>query len=207
MRDWPDDLLVLGWMDRAVLIDRDGVVNVDTHYPHDASRLEVVPEAIVGMSILVTLPVHIIVVSNQGGIAQGRFTVEQMSEFNKAIRSCIENEGAHIDAFYYCPHEEEKNLPEGIVPCNCSKPRPGMLLEAQQDFGFDLARSFMIGDRITDMKAGRAASCTTIKVVSANVGQDAGETGNVESEFIDYSVDKLDDAALVIRGIIANENN
>jgi histidinol-phosphate phosphatase family protein len=205
MRDWRSK--IRNRYDSAVLIDRDGVVNVDTHYPHDAKKLQMVPEAIVGMKILAKLPAHIIVISNQGGIAQARFTVKQMSEFNKAIRSCIENEGGHIDAFYYCPHEEEKNLPEGVAPCKCSKPRPGMLLEAADDFGFDLAKSFMIGDRITDMKAGRAASCTTIKVIPANIGQDAGETGSMESEFIDYSVGELDDAARVIQGIIANENS
>lgn len=205
MRDWRGR--IGDRYDIAVLIDRDGVVNVDTHYPHDARQLQVVPEAIVGMKILATLPVYIIVISNQGGIAQGRFAVEEMSEFNKAIRSCIENEGGHIDAFYFCPHEEEKNLPQGVAPCDCSKPRPGMLLEAQEDFGFDLTESFMIGDRISDMKAGRAVSCTTIKVVPANVGQDAGETGSVESEFIDHSVYRLDDAAIVIQGIMAIENN
>jgi D-glycero-D-manno-heptose 1,7-bisphosphate phosphatase len=203
MRDWPETVKHL--YDRAVLIDRDGVINVDTHYPHDPKELILVDEAFVGIRRLAFLPLHVIVVSNQGGIAQGRYTVEQMSEFNEAIRSGIQNEGGLINAFYYCPHEEEKNLPDGVEPCECSKPRPGMLLEAAKDFGFDLSKSFMIGDRLSDMKAGRAVKCTTIKVDSANIGQDAGDTvldASLVAPFIDFYAMALDDAADIIAGAL-----
>lgn len=196
MRGWID--LTVPKYDYAVLIDRDGVLNVDTHYPHDVNKLEMVPEVITGMAELSRLPANIIVVSNQGGIAQGRYTKEEMRDFNREIRMRIERAGGRIDAFYYCPHEEEKNLPEGVEPCQCSKPRPGMLLEAANDFGFDLSRSFMIGDRLSDAMAGKAAGATTIKVIPSNVGQDPQPPATKVSPFVDYYVPFFDVAAEII---------
>ena len=198
MRDWIDLNAILPGYDWAVLIDRDGVLNVDTHYPHDVAKLEMVPEALKGMAELAKLHANIIVVSNQGGIAQGRFTKHEMNAFNREIRERVEQAGGRIDAFYYCPHEEEKNLPEGVEPCQCSKPRPGMLLEAASDFGFDLSRSFMIGDRLSDAMAGKAVGATTIKVIPANIGQDSQPPATEVSPFVDYYVKFFDVAAEII---------
>ena len=77
--------------------------------------------------------------------------------------------GGRIDAFYYCPHLERKNLGPGEQPCPCSKPAPGMLLEAAADFGLDLSRSIFVGDKSSDVEAGIAAGCYTILVTSTRL--------------------------------------
>lgn len=174
MRDWPE--IVEPRYERAVFLDRDGTINVDTHYPHTIDELEFYPGSLEALRVLGDLPVHVLVVSNQAGIALGRFTREEMSRFNEELRYRIEQAGGRIDAFYFCPHDERKGLPPDEESCNCSKPGPGMLLEAARDFDVDLERSVMIGDKSSDIVAGKEAGCATILVRTGKAGQERGET-------------------------------
>lgn len=173
MRDWPPKPTVSH--KRAVFLDRDGTINVDTHYPYKIEELDFIPNAIEGLKLLAKLPVAIIVVSNQSGIALGMFSEKQMSEFNAHMRRQIESFGGRIDAFYYCPHLEPKDLPAGEIPCDCSKPSPGMLLEAARDLELDLSESFLIGDKASDISAGKSVGCTTILVQTGKAGREQGE--------------------------------
>jgi len=118
--------------------------------------------------------VSIIVASNQAGIALGIFSREQMSAFNAALRTQVERSGGRIDAFYFCPHLEPKNLKPGEKPCECSKPAPGMLREAEQDFGINLSMSFVIGDKSSDVTAGQAVGCVSILVETGKAGREDG---------------------------------
>lgn len=167
MRDWPPSIVPR--FQAAVLLDRDGTLNVDTHYPHRIEELRFLPGAIEGVVELSQLPVHIVVVSNQAGIALNMYSREAMSAFNTAMRREIERAGGRIDAFYFCPHLEPKDLPAGQVPCPCSKPAPGLLLEAAQDFRFDLRRSVFVGDKLSDMTAGRTAGTHTVLIGSSRL--------------------------------------
>lgn len=164
MREWPNR--VVPRFPVAVFMDRDGTINVDTHYPHRLEDLEFLPSALPALRALAELPVHIIVVSNQAGIALGKYTTEAMIAFNAELRREVAKACGRIDAFYYCPHLERKNLRLGEQPCACSKPAPGMLFEAAADFGVDLSRSIFVGDKSSDIEAGMAAGCYTILVPS-----------------------------------------
>ena len=199
MRDWPEN--PTPHYRRAVLLDRDGTINIDTHYPHQAELLEIIPEAIDGLKMLAGLPLHIIVVSNQGAIALGIFTREQMSQFNAELRSRVEHAGGRIDAFYFCPHLESKHLPPGVSPCACSKPSPGMLLEAAKDFELDLSRSFFIGDKTSDISAGESVGCVTILVKSGKAGKEEGALP-VEPK---YFAENLYDAALIVQSYLEHD--
>jgi D-glycero-D-manno-heptose 1,7-bisphosphate phosphatase len=199
MRDWPSNPELL--YTRAVFLDRDGTINVDTHYPHDYKLLEVIPEAYEGMKILSELPLDIIVVSNQAGIELGIFTKDQMSRFNEELRIRIERYGGRIDAFYYCPHLEPKNLKKGQKPCNCSKPAPGMLLEAANDFEIDLAKSFIIGDKTSDVAAGKVVGCTGILVKTGKAGK---EDGFLPIK-IDHLAENLYEAAIMVKTFVDEE--
>ena len=202
MRDWPSK--PTPHYQRAVFLDRDGTINIDTHYPHEAEKLEIIPEAIDGLKILARLPLDIIVVSNQGGIALGIFTQEQMSAFNNELRSRIERVGGRIDAFYFCPHLEPKNLSPGVPPCDCSKPRSGMLLEAAQDFDLDLPKSFIIGDKTSDIAAGEAVGCIGILVKGVKKGEGGGE-GKPVPITTEHRVERLDDAARIVQSCLERE--
>ncbi|MBN2003158.1 MAG: HAD family hydrolase [Anaerolineae bacterium] len=193
MRDWPKDNVVSQYR-RAVFLDRDGTINVDTHYPHAVEDLLMIPGATEALEILAGLPLHIVIVSNQAGIPLGYFTKAQMSEFNGAIRSKIEQAKGRIDAFYFCPYLEPKNLPPGVTAHECSKPSPGMLIEASQDFGFDLAESFMVGDKTSDIAAGEKVGCVTILVRTGKAGK---EEGAVPVQPTHHAEDILDAAKII----------
>ena len=173
MRDWPRK--VTARHRRAVFIDRDGTITADTHFPHRVAELQFLPHSLEALKLFASFPVHVIVVSNQAGISLGKFSSKDMTAFNLALRSQAEEVGARIDAFYYCPHKEPKHLKPGERPCACAKPAPGMLLEAADDFCLDLQESFMIGDKLSDVAAGKAAGCTAILVETGKAGRERDE--------------------------------
>lgn len=170
MRDWPGE--VQPRYRRAIFLDRDGTINADTHYPHQADKLTFIPGAIEGLRLLSALEYHLIVISNQAGIALGLFTYEQMSAFNAAMREQVENQGGRLDAFYYSPYLESKNLPNGSKTDFSTKPNPGMLVEAAEDFSLRLEESFVVGDKSSDVAAGQRAGCRTILVMTGKAGKE-----------------------------------
>lgn len=201
MRDYPKMPRVR--YKRAVFIDRDGTINRDTHYPYKLEDLLIIPGAVAGLKILSSLVLDIIVISNQGGIALQLFTKEDMSGFNQELRKRVEKAGARIDAFYYCPHFERKNLPRRQDACSCSKPAPGMLLEAAKDYQIDLSRSFLIGDRNSDIAAGLAVNCMTLLVKSGAI-----EKNNCDRDCKpDYIEDSLYEAAIRIKSCLEAEES
>jgi D-glycero-D-manno-heptose 1,7-bisphosphate phosphatase len=180
---------------RAIFLDRDGTINVDTHYPHDVQSLEFIPRALEGIRILSDLPANLIIVANQAGIALGYFKEDDMRSFDAGILNRVVASGGRIDGFYFCPHKEKKDLSPGEVGCECSKPEPGMLIEASKDFHIELSQSFMIGDKTSDVLAGKRAGCTTILVKTGKAGrEEAASKVNP-----DYVVEDLYSAALLVR--------
>lgn len=172
MRDWPETVRPL--YRRAVFLDRDGTINVDKHYTHRVEDLELIDGAASAIRALAALPVHLIVVTNQAGIALGRYEYEDMSRFNRALLGAIEDAGGRIDAFYYSPEKEAKDLSPGETQSPHSKPAPGMLLEAAADYDLDLPRSFLIGDKASDITAGQSARCFSLLVQTGKAGREAG---------------------------------
>ncbi len=147
------------------------------------------------------LDYHLIVVSNQAGIPLGIFTIKQMLAFNKGIRRIVKDNGGRLDAFYFAPYLEQKDLPSGVDIHPSIKPNPGMLLEAAEDFDLDLNESYIIGDTSFDIIAGQRAGCKTILVLTGKAGK--------EEDAIpckpDYVVADLLEAAILINKINVNE--
>ncbi|MDZ7289879.1 MAG: HAD-IIIA family hydrolase, partial [candidate division KSB1 bacterium] len=117
----------------------------------------------------------VIVISNQSGVARGFFPESTVHEIHRAIQAHLEKHGAHIDAFYYCPHHPEDN-------CSCRKPKTGMLEQAAQELNLPLW-GFMVGDRTSDLAAARAAGLTPI-LVRTGYGEETLAEGNVDADFI-----------------------
>ena len=170
MRDWPNR--VEPKYKRAIFLDRDGTINIDTHYPHEVDQLSFIPRALEGIRLLSELDAHLVVVSNQAGIPLGIFTREEMSAFNQEILRQVLKAGGRLDAFYFSPFLEPKNLPPGETAHATTKPAPGMLLETVQDFSIDLSKSFIIGDKSSDIAAGNQVNCTTILVLTGKAGKE-----------------------------------
>lgn len=140
----------------VAFLDRDGVLNVDRHYVHRADQLEWidgVPEAI---RLLNEAGYLVIVVTNQSGVARGFYDEAAVGALHDHMRDYLAAHGARIDAFYYCPHHPEGKVPAFTRLCDCRKPGTGMLDQAAHDFPIDRTRSFMIGDKVSDIEAANA---------------------------------------------------
>jgi D-glycero-D-manno-heptose 1,7-bisphosphate phosphatase len=140
---------------RAVFLDRDGVLDIDTGYISKPEEIRWVDGAREAVALLKEQGFLVFVTTNQSGIARGYFTVKDMQALHAWMEKEIEKKGGRIDRFYYCPHHPTKGIiPELTHPCNCRKPRPGMILQAFKDYDIDKKGSFMIGDRMSDVDAG-----------------------------------------------------
>ncbi|MBQ4566710.1 MAG: D-glycero-beta-D-manno-heptose 1,7-bisphosphate 7-phosphatase [Desulfovibrio sp.] len=143
--------------ERAIFLDRDGTLNVDTGYVHrqeDWHWLPGVPQALARFR---TQGWRLLVVTNQSGIARGYFDATAMHTLHQWVDARLAPLGARLDGWYHCPH-----LPEISGPCGCRKPKPGLLWQAAADWGVDMAASWMIGDKPRDVMAGHAAGCRSI---------------------------------------------
>ena len=149
---------------KAIILDRDGTINVEKDYLHKIEDFEFEKGVIEGLKILSELGYIFVVVTNQSGIARGYYTEEDLQNLNLYINKLLEKEGLKIEKFYYCPHHPEKGIGKYKVECNCRKPNTGMLEEAIKEFNIDREKSFMVGDNISDVKAGINAAVTSILV-------------------------------------------
>jgi D-glycero-D-manno-heptose 1,7-bisphosphate phosphatase len=149
---------------RAVFLDRDGTLNVNHGYVGDPANVELIPAAAEGVRALAKAGFAVVVASNQSGIARGYFTATDADAVDARVRELLAQRGAAVDAFYRCPHLPEALLAKPESGCDCRKPKPAMLLRAAADLNLDLARSWMIGDRLADMQAGHAAGCRCVAV-------------------------------------------
>ena len=141
-------------MRRAVFLDRDGTIIEDGDYLADAKRVRLLDGAIPVLRWFRDRDLLLVVVSNQSGIARGLITPAQHDEVDARLRSLLESEGVPLAAAYYCAHGPADG-------CACRKPLPGLIDQAAREHDIDRARSLMIGDKLADVAAGRAAGCTT----------------------------------------------
>jgi D-glycero-D-manno-heptose 1,7-bisphosphate phosphatase len=150
----------------AIFLDRDGVLveDVDLLCDPDQVRLEVdVPDA---LRRLHDAGFALIAITNQTVVSRGCATLDDVAAVHAHIDRLIhEAGGPTLDAWYVCPHHPHATIAAYRVECDCRKPRPGLLRTAATDHRLDLRRSFMVGDRITDVVAGHAAGCRTIQLL------------------------------------------
>ena len=163
---------------KAIFLDRDGTINRYIGFLRKPEELELLPGAAEAIRRINDSGTLAIVVTNQPVIARGEVTAAQLDEIHRKLETLLGQEGAYIDALYYCPHHPDKGfageIPELKMDCPCRKPKPGLLLQAKKDFNIDLGASWMVGDGKNDVGAGRAAGCRTALITEepADFGQD-----------------------------------
>lgn len=142
---------------RALFLDRDGVINVDTGYVHSADRTRWVPgifELVKSAYLAELVP---IVVTNQAGIARGYYSEQDFLAYAEWVHAEFWRADAPLLATYYCPHHPVAGRGDYLLDCCCRKPEPGMLLRAANDYSIDLAASVLVGDKQSDVDAAHAA--------------------------------------------------
>lgn len=147
----------------AIFLDRDGVINEDVSYISSLSQLKIMPDVPSALHALQSKFI-LIVVTNQSGIARGLFTEDTLFLIHSEMVSRLSDEGVTIDALYFCPHLPNAPLKIYDMNCKCRKPNSGMLIEAKNRWGIDLDKSYMIGDRASDIEAGWSAGVKCISI-------------------------------------------
>ena len=151
-------------MRRAVFLDRDGTVNREVAYLSRTEDLELLPGVVDALKNFQAAGYRLIIVSNQSGVARGYFPLRRMKKINTRLRRMLSRSGIRLDGVYACPwHHEGRSGPFGREH-EWRKPSPGMLLAAAGRSGIVLEKSWMVGDRESDIAAGAAAGCRTVLV-------------------------------------------
>jgi D-glycero-D-manno-heptose 1,7-bisphosphate phosphatase len=135
---------------KALFIDRDGIINEDTGYPHKPEHIRFRPEIFDICRLARQKGYLLIVITNQAGVAKGKFSEEDVRALNAWMKDQFKSRGIDIAAFYYCPHHKDGVIPEYARICNCRKPKPGMVEQALRDFSIDIPGSLVIGDKASD---------------------------------------------------------
>ena len=148
----------------AVFLDRDNTLIRNDGDLGDPTKVELLQGAAMAVASLCGLGFRTIVVTNQGGVARGKYGEADVDAMHDRLAELVAEKanGAHIDAFYFCPYHPQGTVPQYTREHEDRKPQPGMLLRAAKEHGLDLHRSWMVGDALRDVQAGRAAGCRTV---------------------------------------------
>ena len=153
---------------RALLLDRDGVINVDhgyVHRPKDFQFIEGIFDLVAAANKSGYL---VLVVTNQAGIGRGYYSEEDFHAMTDWMHSQFAQRETRIDAVYFCPFHPEHGVGQYKKDVDCRKPKPGMLLQAASEHSVDLSRSFLVGDKISDIEAGLSAGVGTNILFGSN---------------------------------------
>ncbi len=157
-------------MNRAIFLDRDGVINELVYHeeqgvidsPFTVEQLKLFPWVGEAIGKLSGAGYKVMIVSNQPGIAKGRLSRDTFDKIGGKLREELAKRGTFVDGEYYCLHHPDAIVESLRANCECRKPKPGLLLQAVREANIDLSRSWMIGDGLTDVEAGKGAGCRTI---------------------------------------------
>jgi histidinol-phosphate phosphatase family protein len=153
---------------RAVFLDKDGTLVDDVPYNVDPAKVRLAAGAVDGLRHLQQQGFRLFVVTNQSGVAHGRFDEAALMPLFAHIRALLAPHGIAIDDFYHCPHSTIGTVARYTLACSCRKPLPGMLLQAAAEHDIDLSASWMIGDILHDIECGRRAGCRTVLIDNGN---------------------------------------
>ena len=159
-------------MNRVVFFDRDGVINELVYHqeqevidsPFTPGQFKLIPGVTEALKSLHDAGYLTILVSNQPGIAKGHMTAKNFELIKQKMRSELISNGAELDGEYYCLHHPDAIVEKYRMQCDCRKPLPGLLFKVALEKDIDLKQSWLIGDNLSDIKAGKAAGCQTILI-------------------------------------------
>jgi len=157
-------------LNKAIFLDRDGVINVDKGYVHKIEEFEFVTGAIKALKYFQSLEYMLIIVTNQSGIGRGYYTLNEFKKLTNWMINRLKYDGIEIKEVYFCPHSPESK-------CECRKPNPGMIKKAAIDFNIDLKKSWMIGDKKSDIDAAKKAGIENTILISGEAVKERRREG------------------------------
>ena len=153
-------------MNKAIFLDRDGTIIEERGYICHLFESEIFPFTCEAVQLMQKNHFKVIGITNQSSIARGICTIKQVETIHRKITEILGKKGAKIDKFYYCPYHSEVGFEEFRKVSEWRKPAPGMILQAAKDFNIDLSESYMMGDDLIDIEAGKNAGCRTVLVLT-----------------------------------------
>lgn len=171
----------------AVFLDRDGTINEEVEYLRDPALLRLLPGAVEALRLLNRREIPVFVVTNQAGVGRGYFTSADVEAVHERLNRILADRGVHVHGIDFCPHHPDD-------ACSCRKPKPGMLMRAAREHGFDLQRCFMVGDKLSDVEAGQNAGCRTVLVLTG-YGEAESRRGLASGLMPDHIAPDLEGAA------------
>lgn len=153
---------------RAIFLDKDGTLIENVPHNADPDLLVLTWQAGPALQLFRQLGYAVIVITNQSGIAHGLFSETSLVSIQRRLDELLAQYGVALDGFYYCPHSPDGVINRYAISCTCRKPMPGMLYRAAHEHDIDLSRSWMIGDILNDVEAGRRAGCRSALIDNGN---------------------------------------
>lgn len=185
----------------AVFLDRDGTVNEQMGYINHIRRFVLLPGSAEAIRLLNRHGYLTIIVSNQSGVARGYFPIDLVHEVHDHMEALLKKERARVDGIFFCPHYPRGDVPEYSRDCDCRKPRTGLIEQACSQFSVDMAKSYVIGDRCSDMALARKAG---LKGILVKTGYGLGDLTYVFPRLPDpphhVAEDLLDAVRWIVRG-------
>lgn len=177
---------------KAVFLDRDGVINKYVGFLRNIDDFELLDGVSKAIRKINESGYLAIVVTNQPVIARGEVSFAELTEIHNKMETLLGEDGAYLDAIYFCPHHPDKGfdgeIPELKFDCDCRKPKPGMLIKAAKEFNIDLTKSWMVGDSDSDIMAGKNAGCSTVLIGKSDENMCASNL----LEAVDYIIGRKD---------------
>ena len=152
---------------KAAFIDRDGVINEELEYVHRVEDFRLLPGVPEGLRLLQEDGFALVVVTNQAGIARGLYSEAEFERVTQHMRDRLAPHGVLLSGVYHCPHHPSAGIGALRIDCDCRKPKPGMLRRAARELGLDMEASVLIGDKESDLDAGRAAGVAACVLVES----------------------------------------
>ncbi|MBI5048036.1 MAG: D-glycero-beta-D-manno-heptose 1,7-bisphosphate 7-phosphatase [Deltaproteobacteria bacterium] len=164
----------------AVFLDRDGTINKDTGYIDSPGRLIIIDGVSSAIKRLNSNGFKVVVITNQSGVARGYFSKEALDIVNKRLEHILKKKRAHIDGIYYCPHHPDDN-------CECRKPKIGLLEQAKKDLNIDFKKSYVVGDKVSDVEIAQGIGGKGILVLTG-MGRDEEKKLNHKPSYIAHDL-------------------
>lgn len=182
----------------AVFLDRDGTINLDSiDYVTSVEDFELLEGVGQALRRLQAGGYLLVVITNQAGLAKGLLSDRGLEKIHDHMEHLLGEEGVNLDGIYFCPEHPEGTVEKYRAQSDRRKPEPGMILEAAEDLGIDLSKSWMIGDKISDVQAGKAAGCRTIILTRTSCpGEQPKQQADIQQA--DFAADNLLEAAEII---------